>query len=131
MKKLIIIIILVASFFIIKIPPYVELNGLAIIEGVGMSYKDSKYTLWLKEIIPLKGENGISHKYKYYKDSGSSVQECYQKIQRKNEKKFYLKRVKFLVTNLKRSDEIIETLEIDPDIILHSRKNVLQALKKN
>ena len=52
MKKIIIITILVLTLFIIKIPKYIELNNLAIIESMGIDYKDKTYEVYLKEIIP-------------------------------------------------------------------------------
>ena len=49
MKKRIIIITVIVLTYFIKIPPYVELNNLAIIESIGIEYKDNQYIIYLKE----------------------------------------------------------------------------------
>ena len=67
MKKIIVLVILFILFgFVIKIPTYHELNDLAIIKGVGVSYKNSSYTIYMKEIIPARSDDGIEYKYKIY-----------------------------------------------------------------
>ena len=66
MKRLLLFIIILVGAFIFKIPKYVELNNLAIIEGIGIEHLDNKYTIYLKEIIPKKKENGIIYEYKFY-----------------------------------------------------------------
>ena len=131
MKKIFIGIFILLSLLIIKIPPYVELNNLAIIDSVGVSYNDRNYTVYLKEIIPIKDENGITYEYEYYKGNGSSIDACYRNIKNKTKKKLYLKRIKLLITNLKNSDNILEELDINPEEILHSSENIYKELKKS
>ena len=58
MNKLLIIFLLIPLLFI-NIPPYIELNNLAIIEEIGIKQNKENYTLYLKEIIPIKEELGI------------------------------------------------------------------------
>ena len=56
MNKLLIIFLLIPLLFI-NIPPYIELNNLAIIEEIGIKQNKENYTLYLKEIIPIKEDN--------------------------------------------------------------------------
>ena len=73
MKKIIIIISIIALTYFIKIPPYVELNDLAIIESIGIEYKDNQYIIYLKELIPTKSDQGIDYKYKYYETKSNEI----------------------------------------------------------
>jgi len=66
MKKLLIIMLLIPTFFI-KIPDYVELNNLIIIDTIIVKEDKNHIKLYLKEIIPTKSDQGITYKYKYYK----------------------------------------------------------------
>ena len=80
MKKVGIIILLISIVVFPKISPYVELNNLAIIESIGVRYKDENYTIWLKEVIPIKDEQGINYEYEYYKGTGQSIDKAYKEI---------------------------------------------------
>lgn len=65
MKKIILLIIILIPLLFIKIPKYKELNHLIIIEKIG--FDCSNNTIYLKEIIPLKDDNGIEYKYIIHK----------------------------------------------------------------
>lgn len=129
MKKILLLIIIIIELIIIKIPPYVELNNLAIIEEIAVIKESNTYTLILKEIIPIKDDQGISYEYKYYKKSASSLKRAYKNIKTDTKKKLYLAKTKSLITNIKYTDDIINTLEINPKIINHSSKNILTEIK--
>lgn len=131
MKKVGIIILLISIFVFPKISPYVELNNLAIIESIGVSYKDENYTIWLKEVIPIKDEQGINYEYEYYKGTGQSIDKAYKEIILKTKKKLYLKRAKLLITNLKHSQNVIDDLKIKPKNILHSTESIYKELKNS
>lgn len=130
MKKILIIIFLLLIGFIIKIPEYEELNTLAIIEGIGVSYNDEAYTIYLKEIIPIKDDQGITYKYEYYKGEGKNIEIAFKRLKDKASKKIYLKRCKFVVTNLRYSDEILKKLNIKPNNIYHQKSDIYKKLKK-
>lgn len=130
MKKILIIIIVIILGFIIKIPEYEELNTLAIIEGAGISYNDEIYTIYLKEVIPIKDDQGMSYKYDYYKGEGKTISKALEKLKDNANKKIYLKRCKFIVTNLKYSNEIIKVLNIKPNNIYHQTKDIYKKLEK-
>ena len=98
MKKLILIIIIIIELLIIKIPPYIELNNIAIIEEVTIIKQDNKYHLTLKEIIPTKAEQTIKYKYKTYESTGTSIKNALSNI--KTKKKLYLNKAKSLTTNI-------------------------------
>ena len=74
MKKAIILLIIFCTLYLIGIPRYTELNNLAIIETVGVSYEENKYYVYLKEVIPVKDNQGIKYEYKYYTGIGDDVE---------------------------------------------------------
>lgn len=119
MKKIILIILIILELSLIKIPPYKELNNLAIIEEVKIIKENNKYKITLKEIIPIKENEGINYKYKYYKESSSTIAEAMNKLNNKTKKRLYLKKVKSLTTNIKITTNIIKELNIKPKIINH------------
>lgn len=130
MKKLFIIIIIILGAYIFKIPKYNELNNLAIIESIAVEYDGTNYTLYLKEIIPTKNDQGIKYDYKYYQEKDKTIESSYKKIKEKTKKKLYLKRCKFLITNIHNSENIIRILSISPEIIYHEPNNIYEKLKK-
>lgn len=119
MKKIILIILIVLELSIIKIPSYKELNNLAIIEEIKVIKVNDKYTITLKEIIPIKENDGINYKYKYYKESSNSITDTIDKLNNQTKKKLYLKKAKSLTTNIINSNNIIKELDIKPKIINH------------
>lgn len=131
MKRFILLLILICISFFIKIPEYVELNDLAIIEGIGISYNNNHYTIYLKEIIPIKDEQGINYDYKYYKESGKTLNNAYQNLKNKTKKKLYLKEAKLIVTNIKTTDEIKNYFKIKNITIHHTKYDILKSLKKS
>ena len=131
MKKIIVLVILFILFgFVIKIPTYHELNDLAIIKGVGVSYKNSSYTIYMKEIIPARSDDGIEYKYKIYEASADDLESALEKVADKTKKKLYYKRCKFLVTDVDNSDFINEMLDINPKNIYHPSDDVKDVLAK-
>ena len=120
MKKIILILLIIIELFIIKIPKYEELNNLAIIKEIAIEYKENKYTIYLKEIIPIKDNQGINYKYKIYKETSSTIKKAYNKIKNKNKKKIYLNKVQKLKTNIKNTNKIKNELQIKPKSIIHS-----------
>lgn len=131
MKKIFIILIIILGAYIIKIPTYVELNNLAIIEQIAINYKNEYYTIYLKEIIPKKDENGINYEYAYYKASGKNIKSTLNKLNNKTKKKLYLKKVKSLITNLNTTKKVIKELNINPQNIIHTKKDIYKKLKDN
>lgn len=130
MKKYILILIIIFELITINIPKYVELNNLAIIEEIAVEKKNNHYTLILKETIPIKDDQGINYKYKYYEKKAPTVEKAYKYLINSTKKKLYLKRTKSLITNTKFSKEIIKTLDISPKTITHVQNNVSQQIKK-
>lgn len=120
MKKKILILLIIIELFIIKIPKYEELNNLAIIKEIAIEYKENKYTIYLKEIIPIKDNQGINYKYKIYKETSSTIKKAYNKIKNKTKKKIYLNKVQKLKTNIKNTNKIKNELQIKPKSIIHS-----------
>ncbi len=129
MKKVLLLLLILLELFIIKIPEYVELNNLAIIEEIAVEKKDNHYTLILKEVITLKGDQGISYEYEYHQATSSSVSKALTKIKSSTKKKLYLTKTKSLLTNINKTDDIIKTLKIKPKTIIHSQKNIIKEIK--
>ena len=129
MKRILIIIIIVIGAVIFRIPEYVELNNLAIIESIGVQYENRKYTIYLKEIIPKKDENGINYDYKYYKSQEVSLKDAYKKLPAKTKKKLYYNDVKALVLNIEKSNKVMKLFKIKPKKIIHIKDNVYKELK--
>lgn len=119
MKKLLIIILLIPTLFI-KIPEYVELNNLIIIDTIIVKEDKNHIKLYLKEIIPTKSNQGITYKYKYYHEEGSNIKNIIKKIKLNTNKKLYLKKTKKLITNKKNTDIIKKELDIKPNSIIHT-----------
>lgn len=129
MKRIILLIILIGIAFLLPIPGYRELNDLAIIEGVGLDYYEGDYTVYLKEVIPVKSEQGISYEYQYYKAEGDSFDEAFNRLNKKTKKKLYLKKAKFLVVNTVTSDKVINSLNVKFKHIYHIKSDIYKKLK--
>lgn len=129
MKKIIIILLILLGAYIVKIPKYKELNEIAIIEGMAVSYQDSVYNVYLKEIIPIKTDDGINYKYKYYHEKSDNLEKAYKKIINNTKEKLYIKRCRVLVTNLKDSSIVLFTFNINPKSIYHVNDKVYEKLK--
>ena len=130
LKHGLVLILLLLPIFIFKIPKYVELNDLAIIQGVGYSCHDGNKILYLKEIIPIKGEAGLEYQYEYYQEQGEKFNNLVQKIEEHTKKKIYLSKVKFVVTNCDISKDVEEELKKDDIKIYYVESDIKQKLKK-
>lgn len=130
MKKILMIMLIIVLGITIKIPEYEELNNLAIIETIGINYNNEIYTIYLKEIIPEKKEQGIKYEYEYYQGEGKSIKNAYAQILKKTKKKIHLKRCKYFVTNEKYSDKAIKELNVNPINVYHYKKDIYDKIKK-
>ena len=130
LKHGLVLILLLLPIFIFKIPKYVELNDLAIIQGVGYSCHDGNKILYLKEIIPIKGEAGLEYQYEYYQEQGEKFNNLVQKIENHTKKKIYLSKVKFVVTNCDISKDVEEELKKEDIKIYYVENDIKQKLKK-
>ena len=131
MKKVCAFLLLIISSYLLPIPDYVELNNLAIIEEVGVSYQEGHYTIYLKEEIPIKDEQGINYQYEYYQKTANTLQKAYQELQKDSKKKIYLKKATLLITNVKNSESIKKELHFQPKNILHSNDSMKKHFKKS
>jgi len=124
MKRIIILILLLSIS--LMIPKYTELNHLIIIDGIGIEKENNIYTIYLREIIPIKDNNSIKYEYKYYKEKDNDINKAINKIKDKTNKKLYLDKIKFLVTN----SNDYKSLKIKFKNI-YKTNDVYQALKTN
>lgn len=126
MNKLLIILLLIPLLFI-NIPPYIELNNLAIIEEIGIKKNKENYTLYLKEIIPIKEDNSIKYEYKYYESTNKNIKTCLKDINKTTKKTIYLNKVKTIYTN--KYINIKKELGIKPNSIKLTNKDIKNLLK--
>ena len=130
LKTVFVVILVLVPIFIFKIPEYVELNDLAIIEGIGLSCHEDGVTLYLKEVVPVKSDAGITYQYNYYQSDGKKLDNAYQKIQNKEDKKIFIDRSQYIVTNCTSTDFIFEYFHLYDLKIQHTNKNIVKLLKK-
>lgn len=128
-KTILLIFILLLPVIIFGNKDYVELNDLAIMRGIGVSCgKDTE--LFFQEIIPTKGDGGISYQYDYYQGDGDNLKDAYHKVKIKTKKKVYLSKIKFLVTNCSKSNFILKEFNLKNVKIYHVNQDVLEKLKE-
>lgn len=130
MKKIIIITILVLTLFIIKIPKYIELNNLAIIESMGIDYKDKTYEVYLKEIIPYQSDQGITYKYKYYNKKASTINKALAQIEKEINKKLYLNKIKLIIINNKDKKRIKKELTYKGKEYIYTNQSIKKVIRK-
>ena len=128
-KYLAILITIILMTIFIKVPKYVELNNLILVDGIGVSCRNESYTLFIKEIIPTKKETGIIYSYKIYEDTNSNINKAYKNIEKKVNKKIYSKEVRYIITDCDKSDKIIKYFNINPKYIKHTKKNIAKEIK--
>ena len=126
MNKLLIILLLIPLLFI-NIPPYIELNNIAIIEEIGIKQNKNNYTLYLKEIIPIKEDNSIKYEYKYYESTSKNIKACLRKINKSTKKTIYLNKVKTIYTN--KNINIKKELGIKPNSIKLTNKDIKSIIE--
>ncbi len=97
MKKVIYIIIFLCLIF--GTNNYQELNSISIITNIGIEKNKSNYKLIYQEVIPVREDNTINNKYKYYESLGESLEECQKKLNEKIVKKVYLDHLENIVIN--------------------------------
>ena len=110
-------IILVLSILLLSllVPKYIELNDLIIVDKIEIIYSD-KYYIRLREILPIRDNNGIKYTYNTYKFNFNNIDEMNKFFN--NKKRFYFNKVKSLYINIP-SDEVRYTLNIHPKTIIH------------
>ena len=111
MKKYILFILLLIPLLFIKIPKYIELNNLAIIDRVYISCYNNKYNVKLREIIPIKDDNGIEYDYKYYKGTGNNINTIIKNINNKTKKKLFYKHIEKVYSNCINKKEFLNILK--------------------
>ena len=128
MKKITLLILILITLLSLKIPPYIELNDLVIIETIIIKKDHNIYNVYLKEIIPKKDNNSIIYEYKYYNSKNNNIIKAIESIQTKTDKKIYISKTKTLITNISNTDKLKKELNIKPNSIIHT-KNIEKYLK--
>ena len=110
MKKYLFLLLLLIPLLFIKIPEYNELNNLAIIDRIYISCNNN-YNVKLREIIPIKDNNGIKYEYKYYKGNGNNIYSIIKNIDEKTKKKLFYKHVENIYSKCINKKEILDILK--------------------
>ena len=127
---IILILVLFIFTFLVKIPKYVELNHLIIVDTIGVECSNNNITLYLREIIPAKNDNGINYQYKIYKGIGKSIDNAFDEIDNKTYNKIFYKDSNIILSNCGRDEEIAKYFEINKNRIKYS-SNIKDIIKKS
>ena len=95
MKKYLILlfIIIIVSLFI-RIPGYNDLNNIIVIDKINIKCIDGKYHISLREISPIKEDNGLSYKYKYHYEIINNLDDLNKLNQKKYHNNLYYDKAK-------------------------------------
>ena len=119
MKKLLIIFILI---FVTGCDSYVELNDLAIINSLGIEYKDNSYKIYAG-IVNIKEKDALEPNIEIYDAEGKSLYEIIDNLSLTLNKKIYLSHLDLLLINdTLKNNQIKEMLasSIEKDKLSHS-----------
>lgn len=129
MKRYLFLLIFLIIGFFLPIPDYVELNHLMIVDSIGLDCSLDGYHLYLKEVIPKRGDDGIQYDYKIYHGNGKDIKDLYSDIVRNSHKKIFLDDTKTVITNCSSSKELIQVFSLNPKNIIHTKKDIKKELK--
>ena len=127
---IILILVLFIFTFIVKIPKYVELNHLIIVDTIGVECSNNNITLYLREIIPAKNDNGINYQYKIYKGIGRSIDNAFDEIDSKTSDKIFYKDSKTILSNCNNTHDIDDFFKLKKANIKYY-SNVEEYIKKS
>ena len=120
MKK-IIILLLVFLFIglLFNIPKYNELNNIVIIDKIKIDCSND-IDILLREVNPVKTDNGITYNYTYYKNNIKNINMFKSSFTNKYHKSFYYNKVKILESNCNDIDRITSSINVKPNKIKKS-----------
>ncbi|MBR4619204.1 MAG: hypothetical protein IKO49_07860 [Bacilli bacterium] len=116
MKKKIIIILLI-TFFITSCSKYEELNNLAIISNITITYKNKNYIVTMQEIIPKEKNNKVEYDYNYRTGSSKRLKNAFSNIINHSPKKIYLKKLQNIIIENKNKKKTLT------DLLKYVKKN--------
>ena len=134
MKKIIFIITFICLIF--GTNNYQELNNISIITNIGIDKINSTYNIIYQEIIPIKSDNKLQNKYKYYEVSGTTLDECFKKINEIISKNIYYDHLENIIITSNNSN-IIKNLnnyfknDLDNFNIVFAKNNIKKIIKYN
>lgn len=98
MKKiLLLLIILISSFFLTGCINYTELNELLVVTSIGIDYQDDNYIVYLYTVDSKTDDGSIEKEYKTLKETASTISEAFTKLYQTSNKKIYLSHLDLLV----------------------------------
>lgn len=95
-------------FLITGCTPYSEANHLAVVDMIGLSYQDQEYQLYLTVVEPEKKENDTENQHKYYKVTGRSLGEAFEKANQISKKSTYLEHLSIILLDTSLLDDKTE-----------------------
>lgn len=95
MKKLIYFFIFLLLFF--GSNNYQEMNNLAIITNIAIEKEENNYHVTFQEIIPVKEENKIAKKYKYYTNTSNTLKSAFYNLSEDITKEVYLQHLENII----------------------------------
>lgn len=95
MKKIIYFFIFLLLFF--GSNNYQELNNLAIITNIAIEKENKIYKVTFQEIIPVKEENKITKKYKYYTNTSNTLNSAFNNLSEDITKEVYLEHLENII----------------------------------
>lgn len=135
MKKIILMSILTILLFTMKIPPYIELNNLSIIESIGIDYNNinNKFKIYLKDIKIYKDNNGINYKYVYYSNDDYSLNKAIRNVSKKINKKIYLNKLDIVFINnhyKNRINKELKNINYNTKKFKYTNKSIKKVIRK-
>lgn len=104
MKKLLFFSIFICLIF--GTNNYQELNNISIITNIGIEKENNIYNVIYQEVIPIKSDNKLENKYKYYKVNGNSLDDCFKKIDEIISKNIYYDHLENIIINIDEKEVI-------------------------
>ena len=75
-------------------PKYVELNHLMIIDKVNVKCVEDHYLVNLREVNPIRDENGIHYEYEKHSIEGYDFVSIREELEKQSKKKLYFQKAK-------------------------------------
>ncbi len=89
--------ICISIFLLTGCTSYTELNELSIVNTLGIDYQENKYQLTVNVMDGNLDDGKIEEKITTYTSQGTTLEEAFQMIYRKSEKRIYLSHIDLLI----------------------------------
>ena len=93
MKKILLLLIIIISFYV---PKYNELNNITIIDKIIIECRNNNYNITQREKYISKEDNNQKYKYNYYKTKTNNTSNIDKEFYNKYHKTFYISKSKYI-----------------------------------